>query len=70
MGQHNLKNLKSEKHLGDQIHEDGTAASITETLNNRIALAKKKCGKILNICNNPRLVGFNIATGPVEQFKL
>ena len=32
MGQHNLENSESEKYLGNQIQEDGTAASITETL--------------------------------------
>ena len=61
MGTHTLENLKSKKYLGDQIHEDGTAACISEKLNNRILLAKKKCTEILIICNDPRLVEFNIA---------
>ena len=69
MGTHTLENSKSKKYLGDQIHEDLTAVSISETLNNEIPLAKKKCTEILRICNDPRLVGFNIATGPIEQFK-
>ena len=39
MGETVIENSKSEKNWGDQIHEDGTAASINETLNNRIPIA-------------------------------
>ena len=55
--------------MGDQIHEDGTAASIHKTLNNRISIAYERDDKILNICNQLSLIGFNIASGPVEQFE-
>ena len=48
MGNHILENSKSEKYLGDQIHEVGTATSIIVKLNNRIPLAKKKCYEILH----------------------
>ena len=36
MDNHTLENPKSLKYLGNQIHEDGTAATISETLTNRI----------------------------------
>ena len=49
MGKTTIENSKSEKYLGDQIHEDGTPASITETLNNRIPIA-------YNICNQKCLI--------------
>ena len=39
MGETIIDNSKSEKHLGDQIQEDRTAASINETLNKRILIA-------------------------------
>ena len=65
---HILENWTAEKYLGDKIHKDGAAASITDTLNNRIPIAKKKCDKILKICNDPRLIGFNTAKGPIGEF--
>ena len=68
MDNHILENSKSKKYLGNQIDKDGTAARISETINKRIPLAKKKCAEILKMCNDPRLVGFNIATVPIEQF--
>ena len=40
VGDHILKSSTAERYLGDRIHEDGTAASIADTLNNRIPLAK------------------------------
>ena len=44
MGEHILENSASEKYLGDKIHEDGTAPSITETINGTMpaAIAIKK----------------------------
>ena len=64
-----IENSKSEKYLGDQIHEDGTAASIHATLDSRIPTAVDRGNTILFICNQPSLIGFNIAHGPVEQYK-
>ena len=37
-----IENSKSQKYLGDQIHEDGCEASITATLDGRIPSAKDK----------------------------
>ena len=67
LGETTIENSKSDKYLGDQIYKDGTAASIKETLNIRIPLANKRWKEILN--NQPCLIGFHIATGPVEQFE-
>ena len=39
MGDMIIENSKSEKYLGDQIHEDGCAASITATMDWRISIA-------------------------------
>ena len=36
MGTHTLENSTAEKYLGGKIHEDGTAASITDTLKIKI----------------------------------
>ena len=38
MGYHILENSAAEKYLGDKIHEDGTTASITETIKGRMPL--------------------------------
>ena len=44
---------KSEKYLGDQIHEDGCEASITATLDWRIPSAIDKAENIINSINQP-----------------
>ena len=36
---------------------------------NRIPIAYERGDDILYICNQPSLIGFNIASGPVEQYK-
>ena len=69
MGETIIENSRTKKYLGDQIHEDGTAASIDETLNYRIPIAYERGEEILYICNQPSLIGFNIASWPVEQYE-
>ena len=59
--------LKS--YLGDKIHEVGTAASITETMNSRLPIAKAKSEEILKIGNDTRLIGFPSVIGPINEFK-
>ena len=66
MGETIIENSRTEKYLGDQIDEDGTC--IQETLSNRIPTAYERGEEILHICNQPSLIGFNIASG-LEQFK-
>ena len=51
MGDMVIKNSKSEKYLGDQIHEGGCAASISATLDSRIPTAIEKGNTILSIFN-------------------
>ena len=42
MGDHVLENSASEKYLGDKINKNGTAASITETIESRLPAAMAK----------------------------
>ena len=67
MGDTIIKNSKSEKYLGDQIHEGGFAASISATLDSKIPTALERGNTILSICNQPSLLGHTIAIGPVEH---
>ena len=69
MGDMIIENSKSEKYLGDQIHEDGCAASITATLDGRIPIAIERGDIIINTINHPALLGHRVAIAPVEQFK-
>ena len=69
MGDMIIENWKSEIYLGYQIHEGGTSASITATLDSRIPTAIDRGNTILFICNQPSLIGFTIAHGPVEQYE-
>ena len=69
MGDMIIENSKSEKYLGDQIHEDGCAASITATLDGRIPSAIDRGEIIINTINHPALLGHRVAIIPVEQFE-
>ena len=60
MGETIIENSRTEKYLGDQIHEDGTAASIHETLNNIIPIEYERGEEILYICSQPSIIGFNL----------
>ena len=48
MGDMIIENSKSEKYLGDQIHEDGCTASITANLDGRIPIAIERGDTIIN----------------------
>ena len=69
MGDMMIENSKSERNLGDKIHEDGCAASITATLDGRIPSAIDKGEIIINTINHPALLGHRVAIEPVEQFE-
>ena len=69
MGEHTIGNSASEKYLGDEISQNGTAASITETIQNRISSALEKTKEILDICEDPRLLGFPTAMGPISEYE-
>ena len=47
MGDTIIENSKSKKNLGDQIHEDGCAASISATLDSRIPIAIERGNTII-----------------------
>ena len=53
---HTLEYSVAEKYLGNKIHEDGTAASITYTINSKLSIAKAKSEEILKICNDPLII--------------
>ena len=65
MGDTIIENSRSEKYLEDQIY----ALIIHETHNGRISLAMERGDDILYIYNQHSLIGFNIASGPVEQYE-
>ena len=69
MGDTIIENSKLKKYLGNQIHEDGCAASITATLDGRIPIAIERGDIIINTINHPALLGHRVAIAPVEQFK-
>ena len=50
------------------IREDGTGASITETIKGRMPAAIAVSKTTINICNDPRLIGFPSAIGPINEF--
>ena len=66
MGNTIIENSKSEKYLGDQIHEGGCAASISATIDSRINTAIERGNTILAICNQPSLLGHTIAIGQLS----
>ena len=69
MGDTIIENSKSDKYLGDQIHEGGIAASIYATLESRIPTAVDRGNTILFKCNKPSLIGFTVAHGPAKRYE-
>ena len=69
MGAHILEHSASEKYLGDKIHEDRIAASITETIKGRMPLAIALSKSTIIICDDPRLIGFPSSLGPTNEFE-
>ena len=53
----------------NKIQEDSAAASITETINSRLPIAKAKSEEILKISNDPQLIGFPSAIGPINDYE-
>ena len=58
----------SEKYLGDWISQNGTARSISETINKRLHKARETMREILTICGDPRLIGFPTALGAISEY--
>ena len=67
MGDHVLEN--SEKYPGYKINENATAASITETIESRLPAAIAKGNEIMSISEDPRLIGFPTAMGPISEYE-
>ena len=70
MGTMVIENSKSEKYLGDQIHEDGCEASITATLDGRIPGAIEAGEDIIKAINHPATMRHKMAYAAVEQYEL
>ena len=70
MGTMVIENSKSEKYLGDQIHEDGCEASITATLDGRIPGAIEAGEDIIKSINHPATMGHKMAYAAVEQYEM
>ena len=70
MGTTVIENSKSEKYLGDQIHEDRCEASITATLNGRIPGAIEAAEDIINLINHSEMMGHKMAYAAVEQYEM
>ena len=49
-----LENSASEKYLGDRINEQGTAASMTETIENRLPGLIEKSKEMVDVCEHPQ----------------
>ena len=65
-----IENSKSEKYLGDQIHEDGCEASIAATLDGRISGAIEAGEAIIDAINHPATMGHKMAQVAVEQYEI
>ena len=54
-GTHKLGNSKAEKYLGNQISQEGTLASITETLDKREKGLKEEIKTIMHLAEHSSL---------------
>ena len=70
MGNTVIENSKSEKYLGDQIHEDICEASIAATLDGRISGAIKAGEQIIRALNHPATMGHKMAEAAVEEYAM
>ena len=68
MGETIIENSRSEKYLGDQIHEDGCAASIAATIKGRIKGAKEAARDIIAALNHPATMGHKLAEVAVTEY--
>ena len=69
MGEHSLEISPSDKYLGDQISEKRTAARITETIDKRLPGLENKINYILEVAENPCLMGFKSAKAQKLKFE-
>ena len=57
MGDKIIEHSEKEKYLGDIIHEKGCAASISETINDRVRKLISKCDDIIQLAEIPLIEG-------------
>ena len=57
MVSHIIEESPDEKYLGDLVHTDGLAASILSTINKRLGALIGKINIIMNLAENPRMMG-------------
>ena len=70
MGGMIIESSNKEKYLGDYIHEDGCAASISETIKRRIAGLINRCEEIVRISESPIMGGIGKSTTAFNLFEI
>ena len=68
MGDSCILNSEQEQYLGDMINQGGCAASITETIKERMRKLTSKCHDIIQICENPIMGGLGNSTAPFKLY--
>ena len=68
MGDSCILNSEQEQYLGDIINQEGCAASITETIKERMRKLTSKCHDIIQICESPIMGGLGNSTAPFKLF--
>ena len=63
-----IENSSEEKYLGDMIDENGCAASITETIKERIRTLTSKCNDIIQTVENPIMGCLGNSLAPFKLF--
>ena len=64
-----IENSTCEKYLGDMIEEKGCAASITETIKERIRTLTSKCHDIIQTVENPIMGSLGNSLAPFKLFE-
>ena len=68
MGDSCILNSEQEQYLGDMINQEGCAASITETIKERMRKLTSKCHDIIQICESPIMGGLGNSTAPFKLY--
>ena len=69
LGEAVIENSTCEKYLGDMIEEKGCAASITETIKERIRTLTSKCHDIIQMVENPIMGSLGNSLAPFKLFE-
>ena len=68
MGDSCILNSEQEQYLGDLINQGGCAASISETIKERMRKLTSKCQDIIQICESPTMGGLGNSTAPFKLY--